>query len=457
MKRWAEDFLSHWYHKKGRVPLVLRGARQVGKSTLVRLFCANNHLDLIEVNLEIRRIRSIHAEQLNMADVLDEIQLLTHKTVGPKSVLFIDEIQQDPKMIQILRYFFESYPNLPVIAAGSLLEIALRDSEFSFPVGRIEFYNLGPMTFTEFLAACGEDLLLERLKSLNLSAPVHQKATDLFRKFLYIGGMPRAVFNYIENRSLVEVRSVQDQLIQTYMADFPKYNKRIDAQRVIRIFESAVAQVGKKVIYQSFDRESKSRDIRRIIELLIDARVLTPCYHAEASGIPLSATVDLSVYKIYMVDVGLMNSMHRLDLHTIEDHIAARFVTKGVIAEQFVAQHLAYSSGRHMGPSLNYWLRDRGTQKGEIDFIIQVGSSIVPIEVKSEQGGKLKSLFYFAADKHWNFAVKFGLAQLKIHRASHKIREKKVNLEYIDCPIYAVEFIDQLIEKYGLIKTPSGR
>lgn len=439
MRRYAEKDLLDWYQKKTRMPLILRGARQVGKSTLVRIFCENNGLDLLEINLEVSKLKSIHRDQLAFADVLDEIQLLSGRKIGAKTLVFFDEIQEDPRLLQILRYFHEQAPALAVIAAGSLLELALNSEDFSFPVGRVEFLHLGPMTFQEFLLACGQDQLVEHIRARKLTDAVHAASIGYLKKYFYVGGMPRAVLHYSTENSLVEVRAIQEQIIQTFSADFPKYAKRVNVGRISRIFQACAAQVGKKTIYQAFDRESKSRDIRRVIELLIDARVILACYHAEASGVPLHATTDTNVQKLYLIDIGLMNCVHRLDFRALEEAFDGRLITKGTMAEQFVAQHLAFFYGRSSPPSLTYWLRDKGAQKGEIDFLVQHSGRIVPVEVKSESGGKLKSLFYFAAEKKWNRAVKLSLSEYSEHHVRHIIGGKSVALSYLDIPLYAVE------------------
>lgn len=435
MKRHAEAELFNWFNKKDRMPLVIRGARQVGKSTLVKLFCQNYGLTLIEINLEIWQLSSIEKSKFEINDLLEEIQLYANKVITDKTVIFFDEIQESPKMLRLLRYFYEMHPEIAVIAAGSLLEIVLADEKFSFPVGRIEFYHLGPMTFFEFLEACNENILLEHIKAKRFSTAVHEKALGLFQKYLFIGGMPKAVLSYINKTSLVEIRNIQQQILQTYLADFPKYNQRIDFKRISRVFSSIATQVGKKVIYQNFDRESKSREIKRVIELLVDARIALPCVHSNASKVPLLAGKDESIFKLFFIDVGLMNCLLRTEFINLQgDHL-----TKGAIAEQFVAQHLAYLEGPNLTPNLTYWLRDKGSQKGEIDFLIQKSNVIIPIEVKSDKSGTLKSLFYFVYDNKWAQAIKVSCHPFSKTLIKHKIHDSVVNIDLIELPIYAVE------------------
>ena len=299
MKRRAEQDLFEWFHRSSRMPLIIRGARQVGKSTLVKLFCESQKLELIEINLEKEKLKSANAESFSIQNILDEIQFKTKKILNSRSVIFLDEIQEQPKLLSSLRYFYEERPDVAVIAAGSLLEIALKSENFSFPVGRIEFYHLGPMTFTEYLWATNNQFLSEKIGNLDFSPGVHESAKEELRKFYYIGGMPKAVKTYVEEKSLISVRRIQDQILQTYIADFPKYNARIQTERIQRVFSSTILQLGKKIIYQRIDPNAQARDTRRIIELLIDARVLLPSYHSDGNSVPLMGESDSSIQKLY--------------------------------------------------------------------------------------------------------------------------------------------------------------
>ena len=257
MRRHAETFLSEWLGKSGRLPLIIWGARQVGKSTLVRLFSKNHGLNLIEINLEKIKLQTTKQLDFNLKKVLDEIQLKLNQVIGPNSLIFLDEIQEDPRLLSGLHYFFEERPDLPVIAAGSLLEIILKLEELSFPVGRVEFYHLGPMTFTEFIEAQKKEVLLDGLTKMNLSKPLHSEALSCLKDFYYTGGMPRAVASFINEKSLVPVREIQEQIIETYQADFAKYNSRINLDRFQRIFTSAPLYLGQKMIFQKLDASSK--------------------------------------------------------------------------------------------------------------------------------------------------------------------------------------------------------
>ncbi len=441
MKRSQTKDLKNWFHSKHRKPLILRGARQVGKSTLVRLFCEENQINLIEINLERERLRSVELSSVKMNDVLDEIQLKTRMSLQGNTLIFFDEIQEQPSLLKFLRYFYEERPDIPVIAAGSLLEVALKAENFSFPVGRVEFMHLGPMTFTEFLLATGNNLLVDKIQALDFSEVVMELAREQFRLFLYVGGMPQAVKTFVEEKSLVPVRAIQEQIIQTYIADFPRYNARINFDRVQRIFAATVTQLGKKIIYQRLDANSQAREVRRTIELLLDARVLLNCIHSAGNSVPLMGESDSAIQKIYFLDIGLANCLLKIDLDVIDAELKNHFNTKGMLAEQFVAQHLSYIYDPSYQPGLFYWLRDKGIQKGEIDFLLEKGQNIIPIEVKATAAGHMKSLFYFLKEKRMEKAVKLSLESFKVDTVKHRIQNEDVTCQLTTLPIWAVEQI----------------
>lgn len=416
----------------------------MGKSTLVRLFAEQQGLELLEVNLERGKLREAQVEAPALDRILDEIQIRTKKRITKQSLIFLDEIQEQPNLIQLLRYFYEEHPEIPVLCAGSLLEIALRTENFSFPVGRVEFQHLGPMTFTEFLIASGNDLLADRILAGELSPSMTAAARREFRNYLCVGGMPEAVKTFLAEGSLVGVREVQEQILQTYVADFPKYNSRVNYDRVQRVFSSAAAQVGKKVVFQRLDTESKARDVRRVLDLLIDARVILPCFHTSANGVPLMGEVDSSIQKIYFLDVGLLTCLLRMDFDLIDGEMRTQFNVKGILAEQFVAQHLAYLDRSISGPQLFYWLRDKGSQKAEIDFVVEAGAVVLPIEVKSRAAGHLKSLFFFIKEKGKRAAVKMALEEFSVQTVNHRIGNQDVPCDLMTLPIWAVESVLKL-------------
>lgn len=436
MKRVYESDLLEWYQLKDRKPLILRGARQVGKSTLVRLFAEGSDLDLIEINLEKKQFQSLKTEQFDIHDWIIEIESIAKKKITQKTLIFIDEIQVQVKALAMLRYFYEERPDVAVISAGSLLEIALHNEEVSFPVGRVAFMWIGPMSFGEYLMAIGSYDLYQRILENNLLELHHQMLLDELKKYYFIGGMPKAIKTYLETKSFIDVRTIQDEILQTYQEDFPKYGKRINTDRLTNVFKQLSFHLGKKLIYQHLDRESKSIEVKKCIELFIKANILIPVYHTDATGIPLKAQIDTNVFKIFFLDIGLVNCLHEFSWNGFNKIFDETFTTKGFLAEQFVAQHLAYLLNKKSHPELMYWLRDKNINKAEIDFLTNRENEILPIEVKSQHGGKLKSLKVFAHEK--NCSNSFKLSKHWFEKEILKITETK-NLEVDSWPLYAVE------------------
>ncbi len=436
MKRIPEDDLKSWYRSQDRKPLILRGARQVGKSTLVRLFAENSGLDLIEINLEKKQFQSLKTQQFEIENWMIEIEAIAKKRIHKKTLIFVDEIQAQVKALAMLRYFYEERPDIAVICAGSLLEITLHSEEVSFPVGRVSFMWIGPMTFGEFLMAQGLGDLYQRLLGNTLLEFHHQMLLDELKKYYFIGGMPKSIKTYIETKTLIEVRKTQEEIVQTYQDDFPKYGKRINTERLNSVFKQLPFHLGTKLIYQHLDRESKSIEIKKCIELFIKANIIVPTYHSDANGMPLKSQIDSTVFKIFFLDIGLVNCLHEFSWDGFNRIFDETFSTKGFLAEQFVAQHLAYYLNKRVPPELMYWLRDKNTKKAEIDFLISVKGEIFPIEVKSQNGGKLKSLKVFAEEKNCLNAIK--LSKDWFEKETLKISERR-SLEVDSWPLYAVE------------------
>jgi len=333
MERFSGQYLDRWIQSRRRKPLILRGARQVGKSTLVRLFAEQRNLTLNEINLERHlELESVFAT-LDTAAIRGELEALVGRSITEsKSILFLDEIQATPSAIPALRYLYEDFPDIPVIAAGSLLEFTLADHSFSMPVGRIEYHHLGPMTFREFLQAI-EPGLCPYLDSLDfntvLPAAAHQKLLRRQRQYLFIGGMPEAVLAFQESASLEEASSVHRRIVSTYEDDFAKYAQRRELVRLQRTFRMIPLQVGQKVKYVNFSREDRSRDIKAAIDLLEKARVCIRVFASHCSGVPLIADINEFVYKLLFLDVGLMNhvsGMSWLDLNRMDDLLPTGWV-----------------------------------------------------------------------------------------------------------------------------------
>ena len=449
MKRFSLSDLASWWHKKERAPLIIRGARQVGKTTLVRMFAHKFKLDLIEINLQRTKIKSfslsVSDENFSVVDAFIEIESFHKKKISPSSLVFLDEIQAEPKARERLKFFNQERPDIPVIAAGPIHDFKLVSENI---------FHLGPMTFLEFLLACGEELLVEIIISKKIPDSAHQKALQFLKYYSFVGGMPEAVRTFVETKSMIAVREVHRSIVQTNQTDFPKYGKRLNLERLERVFQAAPFHLGKKIIYQKLDEVSKSNDIKKCLELLIAAQLFTPCYHSDAyaslrdilcSGPRRTkdSGVDLSVYRLFCLDIGILNTIHSLEWKNIDQHFLMTFTKGGILAEQFIAQHLSYIKGVMEPPHLHFWMREKSTQKAEIDFLLQISQDILPVEVKDGRGGKLKSLIIFAQEKNIRTAVKFSLDPFSEEKIPIKIDHENQNqvLQVFNYPLYSVETI----------------
>lgn len=449
MKRHSLEDLKQWYQRPKRKPLVLRGARQVGKSTLVRQLAEHLGLDLLEINLEKNPLKTIDQDGFPIELIIQEIEVVCNKRITPKSLIFIDEIQAQEKMIRALRYFYEDHNELAVLAAGSLLDLALNEQEQG-PVGRIEYYYLGPMRFTEFLEALGEHLLVEHITSPKerFLEAVHAKCVARYREFLFVGGMPEAVATFVATKSPLEVRRVQEAIIETYRNDFSKYAKHNQIDRVRRVFDYVPGHLGQKVKYTEINRDDRSRDLKVALDLLVKARILLPVYHANSTAIPLRSFKDPDTFKLYFLDVGLVNALQRISWTDLVNIFTSDLITKGAISEQFVAQHLFYMNSGSLEPELFYWLRDRKRQNAEVDFIVSIDHHLVPLEVKAESAGHIRSLLVFMSEKKWPLAAKLSLEKLSSELVEKGVKGAKepAVFELRTIPLYLIESLTTLLK-----------
>lgn len=458
MYRNSEKHLQQWLVKKRRKPLVIRGARQVGKSTLVRNFAKNHDLILLEINLEKHfRLETIFAE-LNISQISRELSAIVKTEIHSikNALLFLDEIQATPSAIQALRYFFEDIPDLPVIAAGSLLEFTLADHHFSMPVGRIEYLHLGPMSFTEYLIAKDEKFLLDLITHYELADDIsdnaHAQLNHLQREYMLIGGMPEAVLTYLESEQIEQVQSVQDSIIYTYQDDFAKYARQKDLIRLHSVFNYIPRSVGKKVKYSNILPDELSRNVRQTIALLNYAGVISTVYHSHCSGVPLRAEIDEQTYKLLFLDIGLMNricGLREVDLHSMSDR---DLVNEGALAEQFIGQQLLTCLLPQQKPELFYWLREKKAGNAEVDFVVTNGQQVIAVEVKAGKSGTLKSLLQFNYLKKSPVSIRFDLNKPSNQKITHELRQEKkvvsVTYHLLSLPLYLVEQSNQLLENY---------
>lgn len=297
--------LSRWLGSTGRKPMVLRGARQVGKSTAVRLFAEEAGLDLLEVNMERHRDLDAVFGSFDVAVVLDNLSALTGKRVHEGTLIFLDEIQAAPQAIACLRYFYENRPGLPVVAAGSLLEFALSKTSFSMPVGRISYHYMQPMRFSEFLAAV-DPAALEWLERMGNGDPLpeqaHKRLTGLQRHFMLVGGMPEAVACFAATGDFEQVASIQQGILNTYVEDFAKFARQKDLADLQRLFRNLPVHLGRKAMYSRLLPDATAAHARALLDLLIKAQVATPVYAADCAGTPLRAGMDERHFKLLFLD-----------------------------------------------------------------------------------------------------------------------------------------------------------
>ena len=453
MNRKQLNQLEYWFSKPNRKPLVIRGARQVGKSTLVRLFAEQQNLPLAEVNLERYADLGSSFNRNDPESLVDVLETLPGiNAISPNSLLFLDEIQAVPEAIPALRYFYEEMSQLPVVAAGSLLEFALSDHQFSMPVGRVEYLHMGPMTFTEFLDALGESKLASIIRRFEIGdeiAPlIHNRMLDLLRTYFFVGGMPEAVGAYAHSRRLRDVSEVHNSIIETYREDFPKYIGSRNLSRIQNVFNFAARNVGRKVKYSQFSSQDKSVTIKTDIELLCMARVLSRVVHSHCSGLPLQADMEEKVYKLIFLDVGLMNAICGLGWNTISQIADKQLINEGAIAEQFIGQHLLDILSKSPNRELNYWLREGRSSNAEVDYVMALNGRIIPVEIKAGATGSLKSLHQFVGEKGVSVAVRFDTGQPSTQSINTSIRcgGKSVDVSYqlLSLPLYLVERLPDL-------------
>ncbi|MCC5832069.1 MAG: ATP-binding protein [Chlamydiales bacterium] len=390
MRRLILSDLRKWRQlpPERRKPLIVRGARQVGKTWAIREL-SSEFKDFIEINFELDpQYAKIFDPDLNPNRILNEIEILQEKKAIPgQTLLFLDEIQIAPKAIQALRYFYEKMPELHVIAAGSLIEFVLENT--GLPVGRIESLYLRPMSFLEFLAALGYPALIPSLfPAQKKSEAIHSRLLELFGEYLYVGGMPEVVDLWKMTRDPKECRMLQNELISSYRSDFHKYAKNSQYKYLDLVFNAIPPSVGKKFIFSRIADGVRKRDIDPCIDLLVLAGVLHKVFQTSAQKPPLTAGVKSDRFKLIMGDVGLLSAIARhppnLPWHSLWN--------KGDVGESVVGQECLAYQNPHYSDGLFYWHREKRGSSAEVDYLIEIEDQVIPIEVKSGDGRSLRSL-----------------------------------------------------------------
>lgn len=450
MERRAESVLRRWLAEDRRKPLVIRGARQVGKTTLVRRFAEAAGRPLLEIDLERHADLDRTFAGLDPDRIISGIEARVDRRLG-EAILFLDEIQAAPRALAALRYLYEQRPEIPVVAAGSLLEFTLADHSFPMPVGRIEYLHLGPMAFSEFLGAI-EPPLAARLADFDPETPpgvpTHERLSRRLREYLFVGGLPEAVLRYRETGSMEEVARVHRSVAGTYADDFAKYARNADLGRLRRLFPAIARSVGDRVRYSRLDPESRAEPTRRAVERLVRARLCHRVTHSHCSRVPLGASEVERAYKLVFLDVGLMNHLSGVTPAMAAEADAVPPANEGRIAEQFVGQHLAAGDGSEP-PGAWYWLRNARSGNAEVDYVVAEGDWIVPVEVKAGPSGAMKSLRVFAAAKRPPLAVRFARNRpsRETVRATMRLggESREVAFELLNLPLYAVESLPRIL------------
>ena len=444
--------LDQWLKNPKRKPMVLRGARQVGKTWLVRDLAKRHDLQLIEINLErfpnLAELFSENSPEAVLKNIEAEISTAVNRD---SSLLFLDEIQAASELFGKLRWFKEDMPDLPVIAAGSLLDFALSKYQYSMPVGRITYFYLEPMSFFEFVQASGHDALFRKLSSFSLASgmpqSLHDKCLKLYQAYCLTGGMPEVVQEWISTEDLDACMKIQHDLLTTYRDDFHKYGGGMEAAALSKIMLSVARQLGNKFVYSRVDPASKAGPIKNAFHLLCQAKVCSKVAHSTGNGLPLGAESNEKFFKALMVDIGLISV--QLGISSTRRREAANLIlsNKGGLAEQFVGQQLRALQSPLVEASLFYWQRTGGRQ-GEIDYLMQYGDQLVPLEVKSGPAGSMKSLHQFMAEKGLDFAVRcnFNLPTLENIRLKTTLGQS-VSYRLLSIPVYLTQCLDRLMEE----------
>ena len=413
MERDRTIFLQDWLHSDARKPLIIRGARQVGKTWLIRDLARKEQRCLIEINFEKQPELTSLFSSNNPQEILLNIAAVRGSKIDPaQSILFLDEIQAAPQLLEKLRWFYEDLPGLPVLAAGSLLDFALEKHSFSMPVGRISYMYLEPLSFEEFLSAMGQQELRSYVSNydwkVGIPEAIHSQLMDFIKEYLLVGGMPTAVASWRNEKVLEAVSQIHVDLLATYRDDFSKYKGRLTIDRLDEVMRSIPLQLGKKFVYKNVNSDVSTASLKQALELLCQARISHKIVSTAANGLPLGAESDERFFKIVMLDCGLCSASLGLSLHQLRATSEISLINSGGIAEQFVGQQLRTIFPAYMPPSIYYWHREKRGAEAEVDYIIQHQNQVVPVEVKAGTTGTLKSLRQFMKEKKKPMAVRIN-------------------------------------------------
>lgn len=437
MKRDIDAVLDAWKDKKNRLPLILRGARQVGKSFAIASFGQRAFEHTVILNFEKTPEIKKCFNELDPKKIVNKLAIFLNVAIVPgKTLLFLDEIQECPEALMAMRYFREECPELHVIAAGSLLEFVLEEQDFRMPVGRVQYLYMRPLSFYEFLQATGHHAFLAHMQQVTVKTGIddiiHQKGNQLVKQYMAVGGMPAVVQEYLETQDTLNIYRLQASILQTYRDDFPKYATKVQGAHLHRIFEEIPKRVGQQIKYVHIDPTVRSTALKSALFLLAKTGVITPIFSTEGNGVSLSATEKTNLFKCLFLDVGLAVNACKLgaDIQFLEDVMT---LSKGAIAEQFVGQELIANQDPYVNEPLYFWMRSHAGSQAELDYVLSVNRHVVPVEVKSGKTGRLRSLLQFLSEKEVPFGIKLSQQTLSF--------DQKV----LSVPLYLTAQIPRLV------------
>ena len=432
MYRIAIEKLLKWKQSKRRKPLIIEGARQVGKTWLMKEFGRQAYEDTVYINFDSNsRMAELFAPDLDTERLIMGLELYAGRKIDPKkSLLIFDEVQEVPRALTALKYFYENAPQYNIVCAGSLLGIALHQGT-SFPVGKVDFLKLYPLSFNEFLRAIGEERFAELLdkRDFQMITSFRQTYIDALKQYYFVGGMPEAVQSFAENKDFNEVREIQRRILAAYEQDFSKHvpNEIVPRLRMLwNSIPSQLAKENKKFIYGLVREGARAKEYETAIMWLCDCGLVHKVSRVNTAGIPLRAYEDLKAFKLFLVDVGLLGCMAGLRQRTLLDGNALFVEFKGALTEQYVCQQLKTIENL----DVYYYTNDRGSC--EVEFVVDTGERIVPVEVKAEINLKAKSLKTYREKFSPEVAVRTSMAD-------YKKEDWLVNL-----PLYAIDQIARI-------------
>ena len=425
MKRDAIKDLYAWKEQKDRKPLVLLGARQVGKTWLMKAFARACYAKWVYVNFEDDELlKQLFVKDFDIKRVLMVLQLATGVNVDEDTLILFDEIQEAPRGVAALKYFYEKAPQYPVIAAGSLLGIALHEND-TFPVGKVDFLYLYPLSFSEFVEAQGNELWIKVLRSRDweMIGLLTGKLTVALRLYYYVGGMPEVVNSFVNEKDMTKVRRLQQNILDAYDRDFSKHAPTAEIPRIRMVWKSVPGQLSKenrKFVYGQVKTGARAKDFELAIEWLLDAGLIYKVNRVKKVGMPLSAYEDFGAFKLFLLDTGLLCALANMPAQVLLEGNASYKEFKGALTEQYVLQQLKTVKDL----SVYYWSADNS--QGEIDFLVQHEADIIPMEVKAEENLKSKSLRAFVQRNE-------GLHGMRLSMSAYREQDWMTNY-----PLYAV-------------------